>query len=310
LLHELGHAVAARAFALPIRGITLFIFGGVAEMEDEPPSPRAEFVVALAGPVVTVALFLLAWIAAQAIDAVARPAAVVLVHLAWANALLVVFNLVPAFPLDGGRVLRSILWAFTGDVARATRVCSRLGAAFGWLLLGLGLLGFLTGNFVAGLWTALIGYFLRNAAGLAYRQLLLKRALEGETIERFMMRNPVLVPASVSVQELVEDYLYRYQYETFPVVQGERLVGCVGPGQVRRVPRGDWGSTIVGTVAEPCSAENTISPRADAMKALTRMSRPGPHRLMVVEGDRLVGMVSVKDLLRLLALKLELGEAV
>ena len=312
VLHELGHALVARRMGLRIRSITLFIFGGLAEMEDEPRTARAEFLVAAAGPAVSAAVALLSLLAGMACRLVPLPyadlAADVCFYVAWANGLLIAFNAIPAFPLDGGRVLRSIVWAITGDMRRATRICSLLGQGFGYLLVGAGVaLAYWTGSLLAGAWTAVLGWFLRRAASLSWKQLLLRQALEGERVEHFMRRDPISVPPSLSVAELVSDYVSRFHHTMFPVLQGERLVGCVTTRRLREIPKEEWCRRSVASLLEAPSPENTISPQTAALHALQRMSSRG--RLMVVEGDRLVGIVSMRDLLRLLATKVEVGEA-
>lgn len=312
VLHELGHALTARRLGVPIRGITLFIFGGVAEMADEPPTARAEFLVAVAGPLVSVALGVGFLGLAAATAALDGPAAVIAVAavLGSVNLALVVFNMIPAFPLDGGRVLRSLLWRWKGSLRWATRVSSRIGNALGVALIGLGVfVAIATGQLFSGLWLALIGMFVRSAARMSYQQLLLRRALEGEPIARFMRPDPVAVPRSISVAELVGDYVYRYHHKVFPVVEGDRLVGCVSTREVRALPREEWDRQTVGALAEKCTLDNTVPPDTDAMQALSLMSRTGRSRLLVAQDGRLLGIVSLKDLLGLFSLKMELEEA-
>ncbi|HEX5043844.1 MAG TPA: site-2 protease family protein [Candidatus Polarisedimenticolaceae bacterium] len=312
VLHELGHALMARRMGLRIRTITLFIFGGLAEMEDEPKNARAEFLVAVAGPAVSVAVAVLALLAGLALRLVPLPyadlAADVCFYVAWANALLIAFNAIPAFPLDGGRVLRAALWGITGSMRKATRICSFLGQGFGFLLIAAGaVIAYWTGSLLAGAWTAVLGWFLRRAASLSWKQLLLRTALEGERVEHFMRRDPISVPPSLSVAELVSDYVTRFHHTMFPVLQGERLIGCVTTHRLREIPKEEWCRRSVASLLEAPSPENSISPETAAIHALQRMSHRG--RLMVVEGDRLVGIVSMRDLLRLLATKVEVGEA-
>src|SRR5262245_40289697 len=184
VLHELGHALAARSSGMPIRGITLFLFGGVAELQGEPPSARSEFVMAIAGPIVSAVLAAVCFVLALLGPGWGWPVQVWLVlrYLAVVNLVVLVFNPFPAFPLDGGRVLRSVLWAATGDVRRATHWSSLLGQGFGWLLVTLGVLQFFTGNWVGGVWTGLIGMFLLNAARASYQNVLLREALRGEPV--------------------------------------------------------------------------------------------------------------------------------
>ncbi len=310
IIHELAHALVARRFAVPIRGITLFIFGGVAEMEDEPPSARAEFMVAIAGPIASVAVGVLCF----GLSALARSvagAATVLGFLAGLNLILVVFNMIPAFPLDGGRVLRSLLWQWRRDLPWATRITSSIGSAFGVILIALGLYRALFGgDFIGGLWSFMIGIFLRNAAQMSYRQVVIRRALEGEPVERFMITDPITVSRAIPISDLVRNYIYKHHFKMFPVVDGDRLLGCVTTRTIKRLPQSEWDRQSVGSIVEPCSPENTIPPDADAMHALARMSKSGRSRLMVVSGERLVGILALKDLLKFLSLKVELeGEA-
>ncbi|HEX9941409.1 MAG TPA: site-2 protease family protein [Thermoanaerobaculia bacterium] len=313
VLHELSHSLVARTYGVEMRGITLFIFGGVAEMPGEVPSPQSEFVIAAAGPA---ASFLIAAVCGGIgfvgrLDGWAAPATAVLVYLAFLNAGLAVFNLIPAFPLDGGRILRSILWGWKGSLRWATRISAGIGGGFGLLLVALGVLtvAFVPGGFTSGLWLFLLGLFVRNAAAMSYQQLLLRRALAGEPVSRFMQPNPVTVPRAISVQELVQDYIYRHHFKMFPVVDDAgRLFGCVTTRQVRELPRDEWDRQTVGSLAERCNPENTVRADTDAMEALSRMSRTGASRLMVVDGDRLLGILSLKDLLRFFSLKMELEE--
>lgn len=310
VLHELSHSVVARHFGLRIRGITLFIFGGVAEMDSEPPSARAEFWVAIAGPLASFAIAgaMLGVTEAGRRGAWPIPVIGVLGYLGWINGLLAMFNLLPAFPLDGGRVFRAFLWSLRDDLTWATRVTSTVGSWFGIGFFGLGLLSLLSGNIIGGVWWFLIGMFLRGAARSSYQQLIIRRQLEGEPVERFMERDPVTAPAELSVRTFVDEYLYRHDFKIYPVVDGDHLVGCVSSSDVKAMPRDRWPVTSIGSLARPCSADNTVTPDTDSMRALSKMSRLGSSRLMVVTDGRLRGVVTLKDLLRLLALKVELGD--
>lgn len=311
ILHELGHALVARRYGLPIRGITLFIFGGVAEMADEPPTAKAEFLVAVAGPAVSVVLGVTLLVGATVGTLAGSPVPLVAVAMVvgWMNLALVLFNMVPAFPLDGGRVLRSMLWQWRGDLRWATRITSAIGSALGLGLIGLGVLMAIgANNLIGGVWMALIGMFVRSAARMSYQQLLLRRSLEGEPVARFMETHPITVPRSISVAELVSDYVYRHHFKMFPVVDGERLVGCVTTRAIRDLPRDDWDRQSVGALVDQCSPENTVPPDLDAMRALSLMSRTGTSRLLVAEGDRLLGILALKDLLKFFSLKMELEQ--
>lgn len=309
VLHEFGHAIMARQVGLSIRGITLFFFGGVAEMDSEPPSPVAEFLVALAGPAVSFLLAIGCFLTYGLLWGVAvSPAALgVVEYLGLINLALLIFNLVPAFPLDGGRVLRSVLWYWKRDLRWATSIASRIGRGFGTLLIAFGIFEIIASqSFVGGLWKCLIGMFLRNAAQMSYRQVLLRRNLEGESVRRFMKTDLVVVPRAISVADLVQDYVYKHHLELFPVVDNDRLIGCVTTQQIKDLPQTEWTRQSVGTIAVPCSPANTISPDTPATAAMAIMSRAEESRLLVVEEGRLVGILTLEDLLRFLSLKQEL----
>lgn len=308
VVHELFHSLVARRHNLPMKGITLFIFGGVAEMEVEPRSAKAEFLMAIAGPIASILIGCLCYVVYLAIKGSGAVALVGIVsYLSWINWTLAVFNLIPAFPLDGGRVLRAALWHWKGNLARATRTASTIGQGFGVVLIALAVYQMFAGNLVSAVWWFLIGMFLRGVSQASYRQLILRTALEGEPVRRFMKTNPVTVPPYVSIQELVDEYIYRHHYKMFPVVtESGQLLGCVTTKQVKTIPREEWSRNSVQSVLEPCSAENTVSPDADAMKVLSRMGRTGITRLMVVEDGRLLAVVSVKDLMNFLSTKLDL----
>lgn len=306
VLHELSHALVARRYGLRIRGITLFIFGGVAEMTEEPANPKTEFLMAIAGPIAS-ALLALVFLVAGRLGAGAPVPVVGLVHyLALLNGMLAAFNVLPAFPLDGGRVLRAALWHWRGDLRWATRIAAGIGGAIGIAMIALGVLNVLTGNFVGGMWWFLIGLFLRAAAAGSYYQLITRRALEGERVRRFMTPDPITVAPELSLERLVEDYVYRYHHETFPIVEGDRLLGAISIRDVKRIPRERWPWVRVAEAGQPASEANTIEADEDAVTALARMQRNEQTRLMVVEKGRLVGIVALKDMLRLLALKVDL----
>jgi len=311
VFHEFSHSLVARRFGLPMKGITLFIFGGVAEMDEEPPSPGAEFFMAIAGPIASVLLGGILYAAATLGTALTWPDSTlgVLNYLALLNVILAGFNLVPAFPLDGGRVLRSALWRLKGNFRWATRIASGFGSVFGMFLIVLGVISFLGGGYVGGAWYFLIGLFIRAASKMSYQQVLMRRALGGEQVRRFMKDHPVTVPPSTTVDELVNDYVYKHHFKMFPVTNGQGPVGCVTTKQVKEVPREQWSKRTAREIQEPCSAENTVSPEADAMSALSMMRRTEKSRLLVVEAERLVGVLTLKDMLEFLALKIDLEES-
>ncbi|MFA4903919.1 MAG: site-2 protease family protein [Desulfobaccales bacterium] len=308
--HEFCHSIVARKFGMPMKGITLFIFGGVAEMGDEPPTAKAEFSMAIVGPISSFALAVIFYLIYRTGVSAGwdTPINGVIYYIAYINVILAAFNLLPAFPLDGGRVLRSILWGTKGNLRWATRVSSTIGSAFGIGLIVFGILQFIYGNVIGGVWMFLIGMFLRNAAQMSYQQLLVRKALEGEKVSRFMNTNPVAVQDSITVEHLVEDYIYKHHYKMFPVMSGDKLVGCITTRQVKEIPREAWSRETIREAASQCSPENTISPDTDAIKALGLMTQTGVSRMLVVEHGRLVGIVTLKDLLDFFSLKVELEE--
>jgi Zn-dependent protease len=309
VFHEFSHSLVARQFGMPIKGITLFIFGGVAEMEKEPPSPKSEFLMAVAGPISSFLLAFVFW-RFEAL-AVTRdwPVSIVGVAdtLAYINLVVAIFNLLPAFPLDGGRMLRAALWYWKKDMHAATFISSRLGKGFGLAMMFLGVVAFIQGNFIGGMWWFLIGLFLRRVAESSYQQLLLHDVLHDQPVKRFMRRDPVTVPPSVTVRQWIEDYVYQHHFKMFPVVDNSDLLGCISIDNIKKIPRGDWDTRTVGQVMEPCTSKNTVSTDTDTEKLLTSIMRPGmPARYMVVDDGNLVGMISLKDLMELIALKLEI----
>lgn len=310
VLHELSHSLVARWFGIPMHGITLFIFGGVAEMTDEPKSAKSELLMAIAGPITSAIIGLvllgLYWLIGTTWS---QPVQGVLIYLGFLNLVLAGFNLLPAFPLDGGRVLRSVLWTWKGNLRWATRITSRIGSGFGIVLIVFGAINFITGNFIGGIWMALIGMFLRSVAQQSYQQLLIRKSLEGESIERFMRTNPVTVSRSTSVRDFVEDYLYKHHFKLYPVVENSHLAGCATVDKVKEVDRQEWNSKTVGDIAVDCNDGNTLSPDTDAVDALAKMRKTGQSRMMVVRGEELVGVIALKDMLDFLSLKIDLEES-
>jgi len=309
IFHELSHSLVARTFGLPIKGITLFVFGGVAHMEEEPPSAKAEFLMAIAGPVSSIALGLIFFILrAAGRSALSVPVTGVFGYLAFINWILAGFNLLPAFPLDGGRVLRSVLWKWKKNISWATRISSRIGTIFGFVLIAMGVIQFFSGNLIGGIWWFMIGLFLQNAARMSYQQLVTRQALEGETVRNLMIKDPITVTPSMTIRELIEDYVYRYHYKMFPVIEGETLIGCITTRHLREIPKDQWTTRTIGEVVSKCSTENTTTPETDVIKVLSSMNRTRNSRLMVVEGDKLVGLIALKDIMNFLSIKLDLDQ--
>lgn len=308
LFHEFSHSLVARARGLPIRGITLFLFGGVAEMAEEPKDAKTEFWMAIAGPLASVFLGVVFYGLSALLSGLGVPehAAGIARYLGFINLLLAAFNMVPGFPLDGGRVLRALLWHWKGDLRWATRVASMVGQGFGLLLVALGIINAISGNVIGGIWWLLIGLFLRAAASAAYQQLVAHQTFEGKPVSRYMTRDPVTVPPDLVVRRFVEDYLYRHSFDFYPVTEQDRLVGCVGSAQVKGLSGTAWEEARVADIMLPCDEQNSVTAGSDAGDALSIMQKTGNSRLLVTEGGRLVGILVLKDLLHYLQLKAEL----
>ena len=322
LIHELSHALVGRMHGVVIRRITLFMFGGMAQMENEPPTWRGELAMAIVGPLTSLVLGIgFLWLAAyisgpldidpdkpQETLAALAPLPTLLVWLGPVNIILAIFNLVPGFPMDGGRVLRAILWAITGNLRLATRHASRAGQGFAWLLMATGfamLLGvrvpFLGGGFLSGLWLAMIGWFLNNAAVQSYRQLLIRESLANVAVTQLMQTQFTRVDPQMHVSTLVDDYLMPSGQRAFPVEQDGRFAGMVSLHDLRKRPRASWDRTTVGEIMTPASAIIAVAPRQDAMEALALLAQRNLNQLPVVEDGTLLGLVRREDVLRWLS---------
>lgn len=317
LLHELSHALVGRMFGIPVRRITLFIFGGMAHLESEPPSPKSELLMAAAGPIASIGIGVLSLLGAallaggaleRATDPMAvltqlGPVATLLFWLGPVNILLGLFNMVPGFPLDGGRVLRAILWATTKDLEKATRWASWCGQAVGWLLIALGVTSLFAGGFGQGLWLMLIGWFLLSAAKASYQHTAVQEALRGTRVGEVMRRSIGTVPPELSVQALVGEHIMESDQQSFPVVSSGRLIGVVGIGDVRKVPREQWALTEVADIMTPVGSFETVGVDQPAVEALRLLGEREGDQVPVVERDgALLGLVRRQDILRWLSL--------
>jgi Zn-dependent protease len=311
VLHESAHALVARSYGLPIKYITLFIFGGVAQLEREPQTAKSEFLMAIAGPIMSLALGALFWLCWVGADGAALPPGMVgvLHYLFVVNLLLGGFNMIPAFPLDGGRALRAGLWGWRGDLLWATRIASSTGKVFAYTLIGLGLLRAVYGDIVGGIWMVLIGLFVRGAAQSSYMEVVTHRLLDEVPVTNFLHEQAIPVPADISLDTFVHDYVYATHADFYPVVSGERLRGGIAPRQLRNVPKRRWRALTVGEVMTPLGDETVLPPSADVAQALTKMRRTGSDHVMVAQRDRLHGVVAMRELQRYLSFKLEVEQS-
>jgi Zn-dependent protease/CBS domain-containing protein len=309
LIHEVSHCIVARRFGIEVTGITLFLCGGVAQIKGEPESPKAEFLVAVVGPVVSVALGLaclgICWLWWD--GGPLGPIAALFNYLGWINLILALFNMVPGFPLDGGRIFRSIVWQCTGNVRKATRWASYTGQAFAWLLIGYGLIFevLLMGD-LRGLWMVLVGWFLNQAADSAYQQLLLKRALRGVAVADVMTHDVPTIDADMRIPEFVDDYLLRFEHPAYPVTWQGDFVGVVTVEDVRALERDLWGVTSIGALAHDPDRERVVEDSQDAWEALAQMMESDAPRLLVMHEGRVEGIVSREAIVHLVHRKMRL----
>lgn len=305
LLHELGHAWVALRNRLPIRSITLFIFGGVAQMDRDPPDGKTELKMAAAGPAVSLALAGLFQLLAS-LPALWAPARAVARYLALINLVLALFNLVPAFPLDGGRLLRGLLWKRSGKV-RATRIAAGAGTFFAFFLILSGVFSLLQGSGTAGVWYILIGWFLKDAAVGAYQRARLDEVLRGVTVRDAMLSDVDTLPSPISVGEAARDHFLRTGYGAYPVVRGEEVVGLLCLRDILRLSPEERENTSVQGAMVPLSEAIVIDPREPLSAALGKMAESKVGRLLVMEEGKLVGLLTMSSLVRHLRVREELA---
>jgi Zn-dependent protease/predicted transcriptional regulator len=325
--HELAHSLIAKAQGVPVRNITLFMFGGVSNIQRDPESAGGEFWMALVGPLTSLVLgSILLLIGSSAVGQISRmtnatqivaqlsPLTTLVLWLGSINLTLGIFNLIPGFPLDGGRVLRSILWAISGNLHRATRWASAVGQLIAWamILSGIGMIfglqiPFFGTGFVSGVWLAFIGWFLNSASAQSYRQLVVHDILEQASVDRVMRTDPPTVPANSSVGALVHDHVMGTDDYGFPVLDGGRLAGVVTLDDVRKIARDQWDTVTVREIMTPSDRLVTVSPEEDAAEALDKLAQNDVRQLPVVRGGELIGLLRRRDVIKWLQLHSEMS---
>jgi Zn-dependent protease/CBS domain-containing protein len=299
LVHELAHALVSQARGIRVLDITLFLFGGATRAKVESRGPGDEFLIALVGPLTSGLLAgLFGIVAGLGRDLLSRPLAGTFGYLAWTNLLLAVFNLVPGFPLDGGRLLRSAIWKATGSLARATRVASMAGQGVGWLLVAAGVAWLLAGDLAGGIWFAFIGWFLVQAARSSYQELQLQQLLRGVEAEDVMAANLRRIPPELSLQDAVDDYFMRYDHGAFPVEEQGRAIGLLTLRGVRRVPREQWPTHRVRDHMVPLGDQVVVAPDARMDGVLGKLQDGEANRVLVAQDDEVVGIITPSDLTR------------
>jgi Zn-dependent protease/CBS domain-containing protein len=309
LAHELTHSYIAKREGIEVKEITLFIFGGVSQLGKEPEDPKKEFKMAIGGPVSSLILALFFWVLSKGISQIPNLTLItgLLDYLAFINLSLAIFNLIPGFPLDGGRVLRAIYWSKTGSLRRATMIASETGKWIGVGIILLGLFFVVKGNLLGGFWFVIIGIFLRSAAEGGYQQVVMKGVLEGVKVKELMSRGVISVPSSLRINRLVEDFFLTHKHVTYPVAEGERFLGIITLKKVKEIPRDQWLEKTVREVMMPVREEIMLDPEGEAVDALQKMIRTGEGRLPVVKDGKAVGMITRRDILNLLEIKTDLA---
>jgi Zn-dependent protease/CBS domain-containing protein len=299
LVHELAHALVAQARGIRVQDITLFLFGGATRAKVDSRGPGDEFLIALVGPLTSGLLAgLFGIVAGLGRDVLSTPLAGTLGYLAWTNLLLAAFNLVPGFPLDGGRLLRSAIWKTTGSLGRATRIASLAGQGVGWLLVAGGVASLLAGDLAGGIWFAFIGWFLVQAARSSYQDLQLQQLLGGVEAEDVMAADLLRIPPELSLQDAVDDYFMRYDHGAFPVEEQGRTIGLLTLRGVRRVPREQWPTRRVRAAMVPLSDQVVVAPDARMDGVVGKLQDGEAGRVLVVQDGEVVGIITPSDLTR------------
>jgi Zn-dependent protease len=327
LAHELAHSLVSQARGNPVDSITLFLFGGVSNIREEPDSPLGEFLMAILGPVTSLviglALLLVAGVTGGAMATISNPGEVisevgpvrlVVLWLGSVNLALGIFNLIPGFPLDGGRVLRSILWAITDNLRSATRWASWVGQGFGWLMIMGGIsmvfgatLPFFGSGLFNGLWLAFIGWYLNNASAQSYQRVVVQDILEGVPVKRMMRTDPPTVSPSTSVESLVYDHIMGSDDHGFPVTDNGELVGMVTLADVRSIQQDAWSDTTVREIMTSYDECTVLQPDEDAAEAMTKLATCDVRQLPVLESGSLSGVLRRQDVIQWMRLHSERG---
>jgi Zn-dependent protease/CBS domain-containing protein len=309
--HELAHSLVGRANGIPVKSITLFIFGGLAQMAREATRPGAEFKMAVAGPICSLVIGCLFGVLWVFTPGMIEPIAIMIQWLAYINIALAIFNLIPGFPLDGGRVFRSLLWQITGNYQRATRIATQVGRVIGYLfILGGILIAFLRPwglNWFTGLWLAFIGWFLENAASASYRQAQWRETLHRFTASQVMTSDYPVVPFDITVSRLVQEYGFVSERHFFLVANEDKLEGVLTLHNIKSVSQNNWDFTQVKEIMTPINELKVAGPEQDALSILEQMDEDNINQMPVVSGGRVIGFIARDNLIRFLRIRSEAG---
>lgn len=308
LVHEMSHSLVAKSKGTPVERITLFLFGGMAQIEKEPETPVNEFTMAIAGPVASFVLaiiFGVIWLLTGQYELIREPVR----YLTIINIVLGVFNMLPGYPLDGGRVLRSIIWKVTGNIKKATFIASSTGRVIGFLIIAVGIFFLFTGNFLNGIWFAFIGWFLQSSAQMGYRQLVFETSIKGVKVGDVMNDDIVMVEKDMSLQELIDEYFMRYRFGRFPVVEdlrSERLIGIISLHDIKSVERQRWPEVKVGDIVKIITENEKVDMSMEVSDAIKKMGKSGLGHLVIMSGNKLKGIITKSDVMRFIKLQSEL----
>ena len=307
--HELAHSLVARRQGLPVESITLFILGGVSQIEEEPRTAGNEFTMAFVGPLSSLVFAGIFYGIYFGLRPMNGAGAALAQHLGFINLILGVFNLVPGFPLDGGRVLRSILWGITHNLRQATRIATWVGQGFAFLLIFAGVALIFSGNFISGIWLGLIGWFLNNAAIASYRELIVRQSLQGVPVGRLMATNVDRVTPDITIQHLVDEHILSGRQHAYPVATDGELVGLICLDDIRNVPREKRSEETVAQAMTPYDRLVTVAPNEDLAVAVDRLGRGGYEQLPVIDNPHhLVGFLRRQDVINYLQVHADLGK--
>lgn len=309
LAHELAHSYFAKKMGLPVAGITLFLFGGVSQIMEEPKSPEMEFKISVVGPVssfILSGIFGLIWLATLSLKLDA--ATIVLNYTALMNLALGIFNLLPAFPMDGGRILRAAVWKRKGVLLEATKISTRVGEIFAYLLMiGGFLLMFFMGNFISGIWLIFIGLFLKSGAEASLRQTIVSTALANVKIGEIMSTDIHSVEPEVSLEVVIDFYFFRYKHSGYPVIEEGKLLGMITLHDIKQVPKSRWREIKVKDIMVRLEKLTTVNPEEPALDALVKLAKMGVGRLPVLKEGKMIGIVTRSDIMRAITVKSEHG---
>ena len=307
VLHELGHSLVALRYKIPVNSITLYVFGGIAQIGSEPPSALAEFWIAIAGPVVSFGLALIFHLL-QPIFTAIDPLLALFKYLAYINGTLALFNLIPGFPLDGGRVFRSIVWGISHNLRKATLIAAGLGRAIAFLFILYGVWQIFNGNLGNGLWIAFIGWFLESAATGQVQQQTIHDLLEGHTVQQIMTHNYVTIPVELTLQNLVDQHILEQGKRCFVVTDPSgQVTGLLTLHHIKGTSRDEWPVMTVGQIMMPLSQIKWLLPTTPVKSALEVMDRDGVNQLPVMLNSQIIGMLTREDVISFLRTQAELG---